>query len=285
MKLLCVLFAVAHCSCAQGSSPSAASAPISPSVAARWDGGVITTDEVRLAAQRLPTALREQFQTDNGQREFVQALLAKRLLHDEARRRGFTQTAEVKEQLRELEERLAIQALLEDATKAKGPPREDELKAYFEAHRSEFRTPVRVRVARLLVRGRPEDKALKQRAEALRARVVAKKEPMSKLAALGEGPEAATGGDVGWVTEASDEETTAALALKTGEASPVVRTPSGLAVLVATQREEAREATYDETRQAILNRYGPVQQRKVFDELVQRLKTQAQVQVNPAAFP
>jgi len=253
-------------------------------IAARWDGGSITADEVRAAAQRLPTALREQFQTESGQREFVQAVLAKRLLHAEAQRRGLTEAPEVREQVRELEERLAIQALLEQASRARGGPTDDELKRYFESHRSEFRTPARVRITRLLFRGSHDDKALKARVQAMRGRVQSKREPLSKLVPLGDGPEVANGGDVGWISEANDAESAAALGLKADEVSPVVETPSGFAVLIATQREEPRDATFEEVRQAIVTRYAPVQQRKVFDELVQQLKTQAQVQVNPAAF-
>ncbi len=266
------------------SAVSADSAPLPANIAARWDGGSISTDEVRQAAQRLPVALREQFISPNGQREFVQAVLAKRLLAAEARRRGLNETPEVKEQVVELEERLAIQALLAEAERAKGPPTEAALKAYFEAHQREFRSPTKVRVSRVLLRGKGSDKALRARAEAIRARAL-KKEPLSKLVALGEGPETTQGGDLGWITEATDDETTAALSLRVGDVSRVVDTSSGLSVLVCTEREEARDATFEETRQLVVGRYAPVQQRKVFDELVSRLKEQAHVTFNTAALP
>lgn len=257
----------------------------STSIAAWWDGGSISVEEVREASLRLPTALRDQFQTPNGQQEFVQAVLAKRLLHAEAERRGITRSPEVVQQVRELEERLAIQALLADAQRLQSAPSEPELRAYFEARKAEFRQPARVRVSRVLLRGRGDDKALRAKLEAIRQRAM-KPEAVSKLATLGEGPEAIQGGDIGWVVEATDEETTAALALKkAGDVSPVVTAGGGLAVLVATEREEAHDATFEEVRQVVVGRYAPVQQRRAFDELVKRLKNDVQAQVNTAAFP
>jgi parvulin-like peptidyl-prolyl isomerase len=278
-----VLFAA--CSSPSGSAPSPR--PVTPplSVAAWWDGGAISVDEVREASQKLPTALRDQFQTPNGQLEFVQAVLAKRLLRAEAERRGLTRSPEVIQQVRELEERLAIQALLADAQRLQGPPSESELRAYFDARTAEFRQPTRVRVSRVLLRGRADDKGLRSKLEAIRQRAL-KRDPVSKLTALGEGPEVSQGGDIGWVTEAVDEETTAALALKkTGDVSPIVPVASGLAILIATSREEAHDASFEEVRQVVVGRYAPVQQRRAFDELVKRLKEDVQVQVNTAAFP
>lgn len=272
--------------CSSANTPPKAT-PVAPAltVAAWWDGGSISVEEVREASQRLPTALRDQFQTPNGQQEFVQAVLAKRLLRAEAERRGITRSPEIVQQVRELEERLAIQALLTDAQQLQGAPSEPELRAYFEARKSEFRQPSRVRVSRVLLRGRGDDKALRARLEVIRQRAI-KREPVSKLASLGEGPEAGQGGDIGWVVEATDEETTAALALKkAGDVSPIVSAGGGLAVLVATEREEAHDATFEEVRQVVVGRYAPVQQRRAFDELVKRLKNDVQVQVNTAAFP
>ncbi|MDP1917776.1 MAG: peptidylprolyl isomerase [Myxococcales bacterium] len=240
---------------------------------------------MREASQKLPTALRDQFQTPNGQLEFVQAVLAKRLLRAEAERRGITRSPDIVQQVRELEERLAIQALLADAQRVQGPPSEPELRAYFDARKAEFRQPTRVRVSRVLLRGRADDRGLRAKLEAIRQRALTR-DPVSKLASLGEGPEVSQGGDIGWVTETVDEETTAALALKkAGDVSPIVSVASGLAILIATAREEAHEASFEEVRQVVVGRYAPVQQRRAFDDLVKRLKEDVQAQVNTAAFP
>jgi parvulin-like peptidyl-prolyl isomerase len=270
--------------CSRG--PVVASAPpmMGPEVVARWDGGVITQQEVLEAAQRLPTALRDQYTTPNGRKQFIQAVLSKRLLREEARRRGLVDSPEVRAQVEELEERLAIQALLAEAARTAPTTSESELKAYFEAHKADFRSPTRVRISRVLLRGDASDKSLRARAESIRQRAV-KGESFARLATLGAGPEATAGGDLGWISEISDDETKAALALKAGEVSAVLTVPSGVAVLRATERQESRDAAFEEVRQLVVGRYAPVQQRKVFDDLVRQLEERAQVQFNTAASP
>jgi peptidyl-prolyl cis-trans isomerase C len=238
---------------------------------------------VREAVQQLPTALREQFQTPAGREEFIEAVLAKRLLRAEAERRGLTRSPEVLRQVQELEERLAIQALLVEAERSQGPVSEDELRRYYESKKQDFRLPRRVRASRVVLRGRTDDKALRVKLEALRQRAL-KKEPIQRVAASGEGPERLQGGDIGWVSEALDDETRAALALKAvGEVSSVVQVSGGLAFLVMTGLEEAREPDFEEVRQVVTGRYAPVRQRRVFDALVKRLKADTQAQVNAAA--
>ncbi len=244
-----------------------------------WDGGAVTAVEVRQEAQRLPVALRDQFLTENGQRELLHSVVSKRLLAQEARRRGLDRSEDVRRQVQELEERLAVQALLAANERALPQVTDDELKAYFEQHQAEFRQPTKVRIGRVLVHG--SDAKAKARIAALRARLL-KREPLDKVAAAGDGPEKDVGGVVGWVTEATDDETRAALALsKVGEVSPVVAKDGALSVLTCLERVEAKDATLAEVRGQVEGRLGPVRQRKAFDALVSQLKAQAQVSFKP----
>lgn len=275
----------ASCTCApEAPPPPLPSEDQNASIVARWDGGLVTAEEVRSAAARLPIGLREQFGTLNGQEQFLDAVISRKLLHDEARRQGLAEREDIKRQVVELEERLTIQALLVDAERKLGPPSEAELREYFQRHEAELRTPPRVRATRILLRGNPSTKALQARAEGIRARLL-RGEPVEKLAALGEGPELHLKGDIGWIAEATDAETTAALGLlKVGAVAPPVETPSGLSILVATAREEARVPAFEAVRETLSGRISAGRQRKAFDELVKRLRDEAQVQLNPSAM-
>lgn len=266
------------------SSRVAGDAGLQPSTAlARWDGGTITNDELEAAVSELPVALRRQFGSRAGRREFVDALVAKRLLAQEARRLGLTNRADIKRQVSELEERLAVQALLADALAAAGPAPEEELRQYYEANAASLATAPRWRVARVLLRGNPSDRKLRGRLEALRARAL-HHEKVDSLARLGDGPEREKAGDLGWVSTATDPLSTAALALRSaGDVSPVIADPEGLFFLVLTEREEARVPTFDEARPAVINRLAAVRERRVFDGLVHRLRAGAEVKVNEEA--
>lgn len=243
----------------------------------------MTADEVRTAAQNLPLGLREQYGTTAGQREFVDAVIARKLLRAEAHRLGIAARDDIKRQLDELEDRLTVQAMLHDAEQALGPPTEGELRAWFETHQSEFKVGARVRVTRILLHGKQDDANLRKKLDTIRARAI-KKEPLEKLAALGEGPERNNTGDLGWISEGSDAETTYALALRPGDVSTVLESSTGLSILIATERVEERVPPFEELRETLSSRVLAGRQRRAFDELVKRLRVQANVQLNPAAL-
>lgn len=266
-----------------GCSARTSTAPQAPvSYAAIWDGGVLTVPEVRAEVQRLPPALVEQYKSPEGQRQFVEALLAKRLLVVEARRLGLHETEDIARQLREFEERLVIQALLDQAMKAASEPTEAELRAYFAEHADDFRIRPRVRVARVLVRTGTDAKVAKKKASGLRARLLAR-EPLTKLALLGDGPERTNSGELGWLPDDSPL-LKPSLTLKAGEISEVLDTPEGFAVLVLEEKEESRVPPFEEARPIILGRIGPTRQRRIFDDLVKRLKQQSHASINSGAF-
>lgn len=263
-----------------------------PGVVARYQGGEVTAEELRRESSRLPPALRANFETAFGRREMVNALVDKRLLVQEADRRGLRKDPEIARQVQELEERLMVQALLAAEEKALGPPAEAELRTWYEARRSELAQPARVRVSRVLAAVRPgatppERAAARQRAERLLARL-RKGESFAAVAGEGNGPEKARGGDLGLLArggpDARLEQAAFALA-RPGDLSPVVECDDGFAVLRLAERREARVPPFEEVRGEVANRLEPQRKRKAFDDLIERLRKGAKVRIELSAAP
>ncbi|MCE9670032.1 peptidyl-prolyl cis-trans isomerase [Myxococcus stipitatus] len=279
---VCGLFAVSAC------KQSGLTQDVSPSepVAARFVGGVLTEAEVLREAQRLPPQLREKFEAGAGRQEFVRSLVDKRLLAQEASLQ-FGQDPEIRRQVRELEERLAIEALLA-AEERKAPALTDaEARAYYDSHSERFAEPERVRLARVLAAvpvGSPRSawEQARQRAEGLRKRL-ASGEALSKVAEAGDGPERTRGGDLGLLAVGSlgaeSLEKAAAALSKPGSVSPVIDTADGAAVLVLIERRPARIPPFEEVRAAVVGQMKPTHQRKVLSELLARLRASAAVRL------
>ncbi len=254
---------------------------------ARFDGGEVTAAELQRESNRLPPALREQFATQNGRRELVSAMIDKRLLYLEAKRRDFTDDADVRRQVHELEERLAIQALLAAEEKRRGPPTEAEARAFFESNRGAFAQPERLRVARVLARvapGASERERANARQRAMRfAERLRRGEAIAKVAPDGDGPEREKGGDFGFVGRGDGRDPaleSAAFALdKPGAVSPAFLTDSGFAVVQLLERHAARAPSFEEVRHEVENRMSPQRKRKVFDDLLARLRREAEIRV------
>lgn len=281
--LVCCAMALSACG-ACGDSKLAATV-------ARFEGGVVTADELRREAQKLPPALRARFDSEAGERELAGAIIDRRLLAMEARERKLDEDPDVVRQVRDLEERLVIQALLAAEERAAGTAGEAEARAWYQAHQGELTQPERVRVSRVLATvpaaaTKTDRDRARERAQRFAQRLRAG-EDFARVAASGEGPEATRGGDVGLLTLADERDprlVRAAFALTTpGDLSPVVETRDGYAVLRLEERRPARVPTFEEARGEIANRMAPERKRKVFDELLARLRAEANVQLGLAA--
>ncbi|WP_434390562.1 peptidylprolyl isomerase [Melittangium boletus] len=269
--------------------PSSADGP----QVARFVGGSLSLEEFRRESQRLPPSLREQFESEAGRREFVGALVDKRLMVLEARRRGLAEQPEIVRQVRELEERLVVQALLAQEERNLGPPSEAELRAYHAANKDSFRQPERLRVTRVLAavgpgRGAAEQARARVRAEQFARRLRAG-EPMARVSSEGEGPERARQGELGLLVRGVGRDPRlerAAFALtRPGEVSPVVELEDGFAVLQLVERLPGRTPPFEEVRSEVEGRLAPTRQRGVFDALRARLRSTAEVQLELTPTP
>jgi parvulin-like peptidyl-prolyl isomerase len=256
-----------------------------------FDGGVVTAEELQREAARLPPVLRVRFETPAGRQDLVSALIDRKLLALEARRRKLDRDLEVRRQVDDLEEKLTIQALLAEEEQRAGAPTEAELKAAYEANRSELTQAPLSRVRRILVEVSPgsarnEVDRARQRVERLAARLKAR-EAAEKVAAEGDGPEKSRGGDLGFIAGGSGQDpalvkAVAALA-EPGAWSPVVTVREGFALFQLIERRPARTPSFEEARAELANRLAPQRKRKAFDELLARLRTQAKVKIAPPA--
>jgi peptidyl-prolyl cis-trans isomerase C len=262
-------------------------------VVARFEGGAVTQEELDREVQRLPPALRERFESGAGRREFIRSLVDKRLLAQEAARRGFTREEEVRRQVEELEERLSIQALLRSEERAAGKVPEEEARAFYNSNKARFAEPERVRVGRVHVAvpsgsGRDVWERAQKRARAFRQRLVAG-ESLARVAAEGDGAERSRGGELGLLARGeagSAELEAAAFALtKQGGISEVVREEGGMSVLVLLERRAPRVPPFEEVREAVLGQMAPAQQRRVFDRLLARLRAEAGVRMEERQEP
>ncbi|ATB38883.1 hypothetical protein CYFUS_004320 [Cystobacter fuscus] len=265
--------------CSKQDAP-AEGADSSSQVVGTYEGGVITEAELMAEVARLPPRLREQFETPAGRGEFIRSMIDKRLLAQEARRRGLHERPDIQRQVRELEERLSIQALMAEEEKAAPPVSEEALRAYYDMHQTELTEPERVRVVRVFAAvpagaSAAQRTSARQKAEQFAQRL-RKGEPAAKVAAEGDGPERLRGGDVGLFALGDRGEPAmeqAAFALKKpGEVSAVVEESGGYSVLQFVERRAARVPPFEEVRASIQGRLQPQMKRKVFEDVLSRLR-------------
>ena len=256
-----------------------------------WVGDLtVTRQQVIDDVSKLSPLFRRQFASAAGRREMLDALVDKRVLEIEARRRELHRDPKIRRQVEQLENRLIVRALIdqEQAT----PPTDEQLQAYIDAHRAELLEPERFRVARILV-AVPEDASparrgqARRRAHALRERVL-QGEPFDEIAADGEGPERRQAGALGWIARGDRDDPALEKAIFSlqhpDSLSEVIECKGGYAVLRLQERREARLPPLSEIRSKVRGKITPTLQRKAFDELVFRLREHTPIRIDFSAL-
>jgi parvulin-like peptidyl-prolyl isomerase len=188
--------------------------------------------------------------------------------------------------MRELGRGMVVERYIQENVTKKLVVTPAEVSEYYNTHLDEFKHPDLIRSSHILIAvpesATPEqEKAARQRAEALVARAK-KGEDFARLAKENSmDPSASQGGDIGLTGngEVAAEYEEACAALKVGEISGVVRTSFGLHVIKLTDRKKAGTATLDEVR-AQLNDFLKNQKEDAeVAKLIKTLQSQAKIEV------
>lgn len=252
----------------------------SGAVAASVNGQAITEGEFQQALARRKAALGEKPPVAPGaesalEHRVLEELIVRRLLLQEAARRGVSASAdEVERRIQELSgsydpdeyqailreqgltpdsframvaEDLTMELLMEQAAGQIEAPGQEEVEAYFREHAEGLRRPFRARALHLVVASAEDAARLRE--------AILKGEDFAEVARRHSlGPEADQNGDLGWrspgeLPEAFDD---AIFSLKAGEVSPVVASPFGYHLFKLLEVKESGTPSLDEARPYIV---------------------------------
>ncbi len=247
--------------------------------------GSVTAAEVQERARTRLTA--EAAQDPAQRRELLEDLIDEELMLQEARRRGVDHDPKV--------EKVMINTLLRDQVygNVKNADFTDAtLRAWFDAHRSEFDVPEKRQVRRLLVKvgeGRTDAQARKD-IELLRKATLADPEQFGDLcSAHSEDPYKRRGGDVGFVTAEGKpglDATVVEVAFKLQEdaLSEPFRTPEGWNLVRVEARRDPIQRTFEQMKGSVLRKVKSQALDALQEKFVARLRAATPPKVDEAAY-
>jgi peptidyl-prolyl cis-trans isomerase SurA len=164
---------------------------------------------------------------------------------------------------------------------------EDEERAYYDAHVSDFKTTPSLTLREIIINAEvdPVKKAVsvgaldesRERAEAIRARIV-KGESFEKVAAeASDAPSKANGGLIGPISrdEMNEELLKVMSKMKVGELTPVINTPAGAQFFKLESSIESTTLPFESARPQIADRLSGEKAGAEMKKLLQRLRAQA----------
>jgi peptidyl-prolyl cis-trans isomerase C len=247
-------------------------------VLALVNGQPITEAMLGEEAKSLPAYVRPILDTPEGRMQFLESLITRDLLMQEALRRGMDRREEVRERLNMARRSILLEALLRDVTE-KAPGLSDEaMKKFYDANPENFKVGERIKVSHVLFKEREQAEETARKAK----NGMPFKEIMK--AASEEGGVTA---DLGFIERGKFDKAfeEAAFAAPAGKVTGPVKSAYGYHLIQAGEKRPAGLQPFDEVKEQIAADLREQAQREAFETLLAQMKKQAKIQllVSPGA--
>lgn len=178
-----------------------------------------------------------------------------------------------------------VDKLIERITADAEDPTEEEIRAHFDAHRSEYVRAERVLAQHILITPDGDSETAKREAlrkiRDIRARVVDRGADFSdEAAAHSMCPSGKQGGSLGWFSRGmmAPEFDSAAFSLRDGEVSGVIETKFGYHIIYKTAHEDPGEPDFDEVREKIRDFLRHSRRGEIMSAHVAELRAKARIE-------
>ena len=253
--------------------------PPEENVVALVNGRQITQTEFETRWGELAAATRTRYEKEGGKRRFLDELITRELLMQEARKQGLDQSDAIRDRAQRYREQLILDELLKDRIKAKIEVSKEELDAFYEKHAHELLTPLKVQVSQMLLPNYSAAKDLEKQ--------INQGGDFGKFAQRYsvDGKTRARGGDLGpYRKDLVIPDVDAVIhTLKPGMVSAPIKTDAGyyLVMITALDKEiiQADLAVRERLRQELLNE----KRRKRFDDVIADIRAKAIVRLADAS--
>ena len=180
---------------------------------------------------------------------------------------------------KELERGAKVNKLVEQACSSVAEPTEDEVTAFYEAHKEEYVEPEQVLCQHILVKG-TDDKAL-DKIKAIRERIVNEGADFAEEAKKNSDcPSGAEGGSLGWFGRGMmvPEFDKAAFEMKKGEVSGIVTTQFGYHIIYKADQKGGTKQTLVDVHDAIKDLLRHNARGQAMDAFVAELREKAKIE-------
>jgi peptidyl-prolyl cis-trans isomerase C len=264
------------CACSKQKQEAQGPSPSSSAAIAKVGSVSITQEDITRELKALPEQIQKMFEGPGGMEKFVDEMVKKEMLYQEAKKKGLESSPEYKKKVADFQKLTLISVLLEKEIEDKAKVSDKEVKDYYETHKSEFAANTQVRASHILVK--TEDEANKIYDELKHGADFAK---LAREKSLDTGS-AKNGGDLGFFSrnQMVPEFEKVAFTLKKGEISKPVKTQYGYHIIKVTDRKEGAALEFDKIKDLLAQKLTSQKQKELFDSYVNTLKNSYKPEIN-----
>jgi EpsD family peptidyl-prolyl cis-trans isomerase len=238
----------------------------------------ITQADLEKEMKNLPSFAQKIFEGSGGKERFLNELIKKELLYQEALKKGLDKDADYLKRVEDFKKITLIGKLLEKEMESKAKVSDQDVKDYYEKHKGDFAVG-QIRASHILVKTEEEARKILERLK--------KGEDFAKIAKKSsiDSGSAKNGGDLGFFSAGQmvPEFEAAAVKLKPGEISEPVRTKFGYHIIKVTDKKVGKSVEFENVKNYISQRLSAEKQKGVFDSYIEELKKKYPVEINKEA--
>lgn len=261
----------------QGGTPSSGSKPESKKegqVLAEVNGGTITTGDFSRELKNLPDYLKAMADTPQGRKEMLDTMVIRELILQQASKDGVDKGPEIEEKMQDLKKRLIVEAFLKKKVEAESQVSDADLKKFYEQNKDKFKSGAQMKASHILVKTEKEAKDILAQIKA-----GGNFEELAKKSSVDSS--AAKGGDLGWFGQGTMVPAfeKAAMGLKEGQVSDVVKSDFGFHIIKMTGKRPAGVRPFEEVKDQIKGAILPSKQQEIFQKIKEDLKKTAKITI------
>jgi peptidyl-prolyl cis-trans isomerase C len=223
-------------------------------------------------AKSLPPYVRPILDTPSGRMQFLESLITRDLLMQEALRRGMDRREDVRERLNMARRSILLEALLRDVTE-KAPGLSDEsLKKFYGTNQGSFQMGERVKVSHVLFKSRAKAEEMVRKSK--------NGMPFEEIVKTAS-KEGGIAADLGFIEQGKFDKAFegAAFAAPTGQVTGPVKTSYGYHLILVREKRPAGVQPFEEVKEQIAADLREQAQREAFETLLAQMKKQAKIQM------
>ncbi|MBI5408420.1 MAG: peptidylprolyl isomerase [Nitrospirae bacterium] len=240
----------------------------------------ITQDEFLKEINRIPEWARGQFQGKEGKEKFLDELIKRELIYQDAVKMGLDKDKEYLDKVKEFEKMTLVSIILKKEIEDKITVDDAEVKSFFDKNADKFTIGTKIKASHILVETEAEAKKIHER--------IKKGEGLANLAkALSKDKGSAVkGGDLGYFGHGQmvPEFEQAVLRMKVGEISEPVKTRFGYHVIQLTDVQKGETASFEQSKESIKRQLLAEKKKDFFDKYIEGLKGKYKVTRNDKAL-
>jgi peptidyl-prolyl cis-trans isomerase C len=244
------------------------------SVLAEVNGGSITTGDFERELKNLPEYLKAMADTPQGRKEMLDTMVIRELILQQAAKDGLDKGPEIEDKLQDLKKRLIVESFLKKKVETESKVSDEDMKKFYEQNKDKFKSGEQIKASHILVKTDKEAKDILAKIKS-----GGNFEELAKKSSVDSS--AAKGGDLGWFGKGSMVPAfeKAALALKEGQVSDVVKSDFGFHIIKLTGKRAAGIRPLEEVKDQIKGAIMPTKQQEVFQKIKEELKKTAKITV------